>query len=879
MDLEMENNNNNSCDFTMGGEHQLNSFLQKLGSQMNSSDSLAAAAASLLFPASNETLTPPPQIGAGNTSFSDQMASISAMARESPAFAQYLAVAMAALSGNGTSGGPSGGAVVGGPVIGQPQLPTPSTLAAPLSPQVDVVVKQGNSRCVECNIVFYKHENYLVHKELYCASRRTSASMAAAGNSVNSPLSPLPVHHQQNNGPLSITRPTSAHSSSTASSISPSSANVAAVSPSLMLLSPGGQMTKSLGTAKAFASGVIRSPMRNHSQQLDEQSRLSPVGPLLNTVSSSSSPSSVASASPSLSSPKLPVSTTPSSAASAAAIFQYYCAACGIKFTSYDNLQAHQTYYCLKRSSSVAATSAAAAVAAQQLAVSPVPLSPSPNGSVAPSTGSAATPAAFTPQQLLAAAAALQQSANLGDASTSSNTSSTDLQFASLAEHFTNSPSFSQHLALISAVMAGSKQMAVASASGGKLGVDYYCVKCKATYVSAETLAAHICSADRHAVVEKPLEVHVGNAKSTGTNSTPSTASLQTYKCTICGYKGHTMRGMRTHVRVHSEQLAATGAYEEEFIIQNTDLPEPSLGRGRGAHHHLANNNNQNHGNSANNAMGRGRRRSSAATAVATDANDHLEQPLVHQNRKKSTLMSAIDQDQQQQMLQQAAVAAAVKAAAAVAPNGDHSQSSGHLSPESASGGSLVAQNHTCQFCRYTSNYKVSFLFSIFFRTCTNLFFLVQGNVIRHIKLVHKDISSAQSLAASIALQQQQQQQAAAVAAFAKELQGAMSFANGACSETSGDLDDHSKAEDAKQRSSPLSRTLSPANMMSNGGGSCKSEAIDGNGDDDEQSQQSLQQQELDTRHCNSCNISFTYRNSYIAHKKYYCNSQSTTEA
>ena len=28
------------------------------------------------------------------------------------------------------------------------------------------------SRCVECNIVFYKHENYLIHKEHYCSGRR-----------------------------------------------------------------------------------------------------------------------------------------------------------------------------------------------------------------------------------------------------------------------------------------------------------------------------------------------------------------------------------------------------------------------------------------------------------------------------------------------------------------------------------------------------------------------------------------------------------------------------------------------------------------------------------------------------------------------------------
>lgn len=33
---------------------------------------------------------------------------------------------------------------------------------------------QSVSRCVECNIVFYKHENYLIHKEHYCSGRRSN---------------------------------------------------------------------------------------------------------------------------------------------------------------------------------------------------------------------------------------------------------------------------------------------------------------------------------------------------------------------------------------------------------------------------------------------------------------------------------------------------------------------------------------------------------------------------------------------------------------------------------------------------------------------------------------------------------------------------------
>ncbi|KAH9407087.1 hypothetical protein TYRP_012629, partial [Tyrophagus putrescentiae] len=176
-----------------------------------------------------------------------------------------------------------------------------------------------------------------------------------------------------------------------------------------------------------------------------------------------------------------------------------------------------------------------------------------------------------------------------------------------------------------------------------------------ATYVSAETLAAHVCSVDLTAqMAEQATSTTNGSTKPTtksstggGTNPTPSTASLQTYKCTICGYKGHTMRGMRTHVRVHSEQLAATGAYEEEFIVANTDLPEPSLGRGRGAHHHHHNHhNNQNQNQNLNSSIGRGgRRRSSAAASAAAPVDAAAEMAASnfaeqHLGRKKSSSTS-----------------------------------------------------------------------------------------------------------------------------------------------------------------------------------------------------------------------------------------------
>lgn len=59
------------------------------------------------------------------------------------------------------------------------------------------------------------------------------------------------------------------------------------------------------------------------------------------------------------------------------------------------------------------------------------------------------------------------------------------------------------------------------------------------------------------------------NSLATSSGVTKSNNNNQAFKCTVCGYKGHTLRGMKTHVRVHGEQLQ--GAQEENFIIPLND--------------------------------------------------------------------------------------------------------------------------------------------------------------------------------------------------------------------------------------------------------------------------------------------------------------------
>lgn len=112
--------------------------------------------------------------------------------------------------------------------------------------QPQIYVKQGVSKCKECNIVFCKYENYLAHKQHYCSARNQEAS-EGGDNKVSS--------------------------------------------------------TPPMATGASTAE------------------------------------------------------TTP------VAYQQLICAACGIKYTSLDNLRAHQNYYCPKGGGAVAAAAAAAAAA------------------------------------------------------------------------------------------------------------------------------------------------------------------------------------------------------------------------------------------------------------------------------------------------------------------------------------------------------------------------------------------------------------------------------------------------------------------------------------------------------------------------------------
>lgn len=56
--------------------------------------------------------------------------------------------------------------------------------------QPQIFVKQGDSKCKECNIVFCKYENYLAHKKHYCSARNLDESVDGKSKP-SPPTSPL----------------------------------------------------------------------------------------------------------------------------------------------------------------------------------------------------------------------------------------------------------------------------------------------------------------------------------------------------------------------------------------------------------------------------------------------------------------------------------------------------------------------------------------------------------------------------------------------------------------------------------------------------------------------------------------------------------------
>lgn len=307
----------------------------------------------------------------------------SLLAKTNPELALKLAAAAAAAVA-GSSSPAELVSKLGFPPAAAPAAapPTAASTAAPPSGQPQIYVKQGVSKCKECNIVFCKYENYLAHKQHYCSARNQDPVEAGDSKSGGSP--------------------------------------------------PSGTSAPGSGAASA-------------------------------------------------------AETTP------VAYQQLICAACGIKYTSLDNLRAHQNYYCPKGTPAAAAAVAAAAAAAAGESVA----LPKEKCGKCKTIHEAGLPCAAPPPPTPAASS-----------------------------------------------VSGS----------GSASVN----KCPVCGVVSPTAS----------LARKHMEMH---------------GTVKAFRCSICQYKGNTLRGMRTHIRTHfdkktsdvNEEHYMTCIFEEEPVAP---VAQPSLG-------------------------------------------------------------------------------------------------------------------------------------------------------------------------------------------------------------------------------------------------------------------------------------------------------------
>lgn len=142
---------------------------------------------------------------------------------------------------------------------------------------------------------------------------------------------------------------------------------------------------------------------------------------------------------------------------------------------------------------------------------------------------------------------------------------------------------------------------------------------------------------------------------------------IKSFRCSLCGYKGHTLRGMRTHIRIHLDKNSSTP--EEAYIL----------------------------------CMDEGGAEIGCASRKSSGAR-------VNSERIKSVIATEPPHGEAAAALSPVVLPSDVVAIKAIP---DDPIATGDTT-------------HWCQICGYSSSYK--------------------GNVVRHVKLVHKDLVATQTM-------------------------------------------------------------------------------------------------------------------------------------
>lgn len=610
------------------------------------------------------------------------------------------------------------------------QLYTHPALATRLAPPPPPPVKQGTNKCADCGIVFYKKENYLVHRRHYCARRHENSSPVEGGS--DSPAA------DECSSPPTRRRKLDDGGAATDEADERCADAVVKVEASCLQESP-----------PAGAEPLSKDDSRPTSKPLQRRGGGSPPG-----GAHGHSPPSFGVAA---------VAKPPNQA-------RYACASCGILYSSLSNLQAHQTYYCLKLKEKELL------LANQQ----------------------------HSPQQPQTALLSQQATPLLGRSSASSL-----------------SPSSKGHL-------APARAPGIVCCS--QCHTQFHVADAEEAVAASLNLKCPVCNMARMASLPSPTVAPPTRAAESQSLLSSSGALARAYHCTLCGYRGNTLRGMKTHIRMH---LDRGGDVQEECYISCV----PSMVNGDGP--------------------------------VGPS-----ERPPNHVGAPPRSISS---------------------------PNGiiaddDGGTTSPRSGSESCSGGATselktTAALHSCDYCGYTSSYK--------------------GNVVRHVRLVHKELLAAAAAVSSGSIKTEPNGSApVASPRTCKEEDGvtspppippsSKSPATSCASSTSGTTAATAvtaaavaaASEDSRDATSPCGSTgdatVTGSSVVTTDGATdvpvagCVAKSPvpattaalvaahgrTGNGVN--------ASRRSGSKYCKSCDISFTYLSTFIAHKKFYCASHAS---
>ncbi|OXA64727.1 Zinc finger protein ush [Folsomia candida] len=347
--------------------------------------------------------------------------------------------------------------------------------------------KRGYSKCVECDIVFYKHENYLVHKEHYCAARISNSSpnnnnggsikemQSSRGGSkevisscISSCSSPA-----KSDADESQSSPVSA-AVHRASSSTPNSQNQMSIkvprkstdsSSSDFFPLPVYEKTKSR-SPQGISSSISISPVASPNERKQEKQQVQ------NFVGG-----------------------------------QHPCMHCGVKYSTIDNLKAHQSFYCTKRRNGKDSISLEGD--ADELAVGNIK---SEQDSVEGYGMSHSQPLSSNNKGLLQCGKC--------------KLAIPDSQLTTHIKVCLGSNVTLPYGPGLPGLMTPATTTTLGGEGGNRTG--WKCPCC-------DTYSPTVSQAQKH------LECHTG---------------IKAFKCLLCGYRGNTLRGMRTHIRTHFDRAS-----------------------------------------------------------------------------------------------------------------------------------------------------------------------------------------------------------------------------------------------------------------------------------------------------------------------------------